>query len=114
MVDKWMITDKLFRKVFNEEFDIINTSLLSAGIYLLANLPEELKFNKYNYVQLQYMVITRSGHLILSNADHVYNIYQKFDGNKTNEDDITSFKDSLKEIDYINFGDKFYKPEEMK
>lgn len=112
MSDKWMVTDITFKKVFNEEFDIINTSLLSVGVYLLANLPEKIEFNKYNYAEIKYMVITRSGHVILSNAGEVYNIFHKFEGDKNREEDIIEFKDRLKDIDYINFGDKFYKNKE--
>lgn len=111
MSDKWMITDKTFKKVFNEEFDIVNTSLLSDGIYLLANLPDNLLFNEYNYIELHYMVVTRSGHVILNGVDQVYDIFHKFDGKKNEMDDVNDFKDKLKQIQYINVGDKFYKPE---
>ena len=112
MADKWIITDKSFRKIFNEEFDIVNTNLISAGIYLLANIPEELSFNEYNYVEIQYMVVTRKGHMILSQTDHIHNIYYKFEGNKNNKEDIEVLRDDLKSIQYINFGDKFYKYDE--
>ena len=107
MADKWIITDKTFKKVFNEEFDIVNTSLLPVGIYLLANIPDKLSFNEYNYVELQYMVITRDGHIILRNTDQVYDVYHRVENIK-DEKDIEEFKDKLRGISYINLGDKFY------
>ena len=113
MSDKWMITDKSFKKVFNEEFDVIDTSLLSVGIYLLANLPEELPFNEYNYLELDYMVVTRSGHVILNRSNQVFDIQNQFTGDLNNEEDIEEFIDGLKSIKYINFGDRFYKQEEL-
>lgn len=109
MADKWIITDRNYKKVFNEEFDIVNTSLISLGVYLLANIPEKLSFNEYNYVEIQYMVITRNGHVILPKTDQIYNIYYKFEGNKNNEDELEVLLDQLKSIQFINFGDKFYK-----
>ncbi len=109
MANKWIVTDKSFKKIFNEEFDIINTSLASEGIYLLANIPEKLSFNEYNYVEIQYMVVTRKGHVILTKTDQIHNIYYKFEGNKNNKEELDAFIDELRNIQYINVGDKFYK-----
>ena len=112
MTDKWIITDKDFKKIFNEEFDIINTSLLSSGIYLIANLPENLTFNKYNYANISYMVITRKGHVILSNVEQIYDVYNQFTGDTNDEKEIEELRDYLKSVPYINIGDKFYKQAE--
>lgn len=57
--EKWIVTDTKYNKIFNESFDIINTSMLSAGIYALANIPEKLEFDENDYVKLSYMLITR-------------------------------------------------------
>lgn len=107
--EKWIITDHQYNKVFNETFDIVNTDLLSAGIYLLAKVPEKIDFNEYDYANIGFLVLTRTGHTIISNVDRLYNITYKFEGNKKKEEDINKFKEKMTKVKYINFGDKYYK-----
>lgn len=106
---KYTIINKEFSQVINEEFDFIDTSLASVGLYVCGNFPEKLEFNEFGYVKLNLKIVASNGAVLIDNVEQVYGSYYKKKDNIRNEErQIEDLKDRIKKLEYEFIGDKFY------
>jgi len=109
--NKYMIIDKEFNKVFEQEFDIIDPYLAEYGMYICANTDEAIDFNDYNFAEMKWKLLNANGETIIENIEQIYGNYYKISNDKT-VPFVTRYEEFLDEIKDIKFnfvGDKFYK-----
>ena len=107
--NKFMFIDKQYQKMFEEEFDYVNTALSYLNIYICANLGENVTFNDYGYANINYQLIT-SDAVSLGQYQDIYNLDCKISTNKK-ENYIDRYNQFLNSIGTLNckyVGDKFY------
>lgn len=107
--NKFMFIDKQYQKMFEEEFDYVNTTFSYLNIYICANLGENVTFNDYGYANINYQLIT-SDAVSLGQYQDIYNLDCKISTNKK-ENYIDRYNQFLNSIGTLNckyVGDKFY------
>lgn len=107
--NKFMFIDKQYQKMFEEEFDYVNTAFSYLNIYICANLGENVTFNDYGYANINYQLIT-SDAVSLGQYQDIYNLDCKISTNKK-ENYIDRYNQFLNSIGTLNckyVGDKFY------
>ena len=104
--NKYMVINKEFNKIFDDEFDIINTDLAEIGLYICCNIDKELDFNDYNYVKLNWKLLDSNGDTMLENIEQIYKSYYKNENDKKQSDE--DILNSIKKLDFSFVGDKFY------
>ena len=107
--NKFMFIDKQYQKMFEEEFDYVNTAFSYLNIYICANLGETVTFNDYGYANINYQLIT-SDAVSLGQYQDIYNLDCKISTNKK-ENYIDRYNQFLNSIGTLNckyVGDKFY------
>ena len=107
--NKFMFIDKQYQKMFEEEFDYVNTAFSYLNIYICANLGENLTFNDYGYANINYQLIT-SDAVSLGQYQDIYNLDCKISTNKKENyiDRYNQFLNSIGTLNYKYVGDKFY------
>lgn len=109
--NKYMVIDKEFRKVFDQEFDIIDPYLIQYGMYICANSDEAIEFNDYNFAKMNWKLLNYDGETILDGIEQIYVNFYKISNDKS-VPFVTRYEEFLDEIRDIEFnfvGDKFYK-----
>lgn len=109
--DKYMVIDKEFNKMFEEEFDVIDSSIAEYGLYICTNLENKsVEFTDYNYAKLSWKILNSKGETLLDNLEQVYSKNYRI----SNDKDVAyviryqELYDSLKDAEYSFVGDKFY------
>ncbi len=108
--NKYVVLNKEYKKIFEQEYDIIDPFLVQYGLYICANTDEAIEFNNYNFAQMKWKIINEEGRIILDNIKQIYLNYYKISNNK----DIPyvtryeQFLNDLKDIKFNFVGDKFY------
>lgn len=108
--DKMKVIDANFNKIFEQEYDKIETTLTPRNLYLGMNLEEEIKFNDYDYAKMNFTLLDSQGNIILDNIEQIYSDFYKLpEGNfKTQKQQYNQFIEDLKNLKYNFVGDKFY------
>ena len=108
--NKYMVIDKDFNKVFEEEFDVIDTQLAEIGLYICANTNEAIDFNDYNFAKMKWKLLDSNGDTMLENGEQIYQSFYKIsnDKQKTYVTRYEEFLKNLKKIEFNFVGDKFY------
>lgn len=106
--NKYMVINKEFHKIFEEECDIIDTSLAEIGLYIFCdvNENEDIEFNNYNYANLNWKLLDSNGDTMIENIEQIYcDFYRNAsDKKKSNKE----FIEDLKTLNFSFVGDKFY------
>lgn len=113
--NKYMVIDSNFNKVFDSEWDFVDTSLVQVGIFVFGNLKDwEAEFNPYEFANnMNLTMIDYMGNTIAENVQQVYGKYyylpEDNNNNKSTSERYNEFIDNLRvmKCDYI--GDQFYK-----
>ena len=108
--DKYMVIDKEFHKVFEDEFDIIDPYLVEYGIYICANTDKAIEFNDYNFAEINWKLLNYNGQTIMDGVNQIYGNYYQISNDKTIPY-VTRYEEFLNKIKDIEFhfaGDKFY------
>ena len=108
--NKYMVVDKSFNKIFEEEFDTIDTQLAELGLYICANTNEAIEFNDYNFAKMKWKLLDSNGDTMLENIEQIYQNYYKIsnDKQKAYVTRYEEFLSELKKLDFNFVGDKFY------
>lgn len=106
--NKYMVIDKEFNKIFDEECDIVDTSLAEIGLYVFCNVDEneEIEFNDYNYAKLNWKLLDSNGDTMSENIEQIYSEFYKNSNDKKKSN--KEFLEILKNLDFSFVGDKFY------
>lgn len=108
--DKYMVIDKEFHKVFEEEFDMLDPYLAEYGMYICANTDEAIDFNNYNFAKLNCKLLNSNGDTILDGIEQIYGNYYQISNDKSVPyvTRYENFLNNLKDIEFHFVGDKFY------
>lgn len=106
---KYLLINKNYEKVINEEFDFIDTSLAKYGLYACGYLPEEIEFNEFGYAKLNIKIIDSNGSILIDNVEQVHNSYYKLsDKIKEKDKQIEDLKKQIKTLNSSFIGEEFY------
>lgn len=107
--EKAKVIDGNLNKVFDNEYDLINTRLVSENLYLCMDIETEIEFNDYGFAKMNYNIINDRGELVLENIEQIYNEYFELpDESKKEKENYNSFIKEIKDLKYNFVGDKFY------
>lgn len=107
---KYMVIDKEFHKVFEEEFDSIDPYLAKYGLYICANTEEAIDFNDYGFAKMNWKLLNQEGQTIMDNIEQIYGNYFQISNDKS-VPYVTRYEEILEQLKDIEFhfvGDKFY------
>lgn len=103
------LIDGNLNKVFEPEYDIINTRLTSKNLYLCMNIEDNIKFNDYGFAKMNFILVNDYGEVVLDNIEQVYDEYFKLPEDiEKAKDKYDAFEEDLKDLKYNFVGDKFY------
>ena len=110
--NKYMVIDSNFNKVFESEWDFVDTSLVQIGIFIFGNLKDwEAEFNIYDFADnMNLTMIDYMGNVVAENIQQSYNKYYYIsqDDKKSNQEKYSEFIDNLRTMKCTYIGDKFY------
>lgn len=110
--NKYVVINSNYEKVISEEWDFVDLSLVSEGIYIFGNTNGVIDFNDYNYASnMKLKIYNRDGYLLSDNVEQVYSKYYSISSDEKTKyaDRYSSFLNSLKKMNVKYVGDKFYK-----
>lgn len=105
---KMKVIDSNLNKVFEQEYDIINTRLVSKDLYLCMDTEQEIEFNEYGFAKMHFVLINDRGEIILDNIEQIYNEYFELPKEGKEKQKYSQFIERLKDLKYNFVGDKFY------
>ena len=107
---KFVVMDKNFNKIIGD-YDYINTSLLSLGLYICANLGDTIEFDKYGNAKIEYQILDEAGNKIGDSYESIYSVYNRISTDKSipYTDRYNEFYTNLKSLNSSFVGDKYYK-----
>ena len=66
------------------EYDYLDTSLISCGLLIGMNTKDNyLKFNSFNYAEMQLDILDLDGNKILDGVEQIYSNYYKISSDKS-------------------------------
>ena len=111
--NKYLVIDSNFQKVFESEWDFVDTSLVQVGIFVFGNVKDwKADFNDYDFAEnMNLTMIDYTGKVIIEGIQQSYNKYYYItdDEKKSTSEKYNEFLDGLKVMKYSYIGDKFYK-----
>ena len=111
--NKYMVIDSNFNKVFESEWDFVDTSLYPAGIFVFGNVKDwEANFSPYGFADnMNLTMIDYNGNIIAENVGQVYGrVYSvSKDEKKSASDKYNEFMDNLRTMKCSYIGDQYYK-----
>ena len=110
--NKYQVLHTNFERVFENDYDMVDTYLVYYGLYIVANTSDNITFNEYNYpTNLDMKLLNNDGEVMLDGIEQIYaNYYQISDEKSKNyATRYTEFLNKLKNIEFHFVGDKFYK-----
>jgi len=110
--NKYMVIDSNFKKVFDSEWDFVDTSLISAGLYIFGITSGVIEFSEYNYAEnMNLNILDYNGNVIIENVQQIYNKTYSILGEKEEaySKRYSDFLNDLKVLNYTFVGDEFYK-----
>lgn len=110
--NKYAVVNSNYEKVIDAEWDFVDLSLVSEGLYIFGNTNGVIDFNEYNYANnMKLKIYNREGYLVLENAEQIYGTYYNISDDEKIKyaDRYSSFLNNLKKMNVKYVGDKFYK-----
>lgn len=110
--NKYTVIDKEFNKVCNEEWDFVDTSLISNDVIIFGTSKDAISFNDYDYAEnMNLKMISLNGDILADNLQQIYTKYYYIssDSSKAYTQRYSEFLDSLKIMESKFVGDEFYK-----
>lgn len=109
--DKYMIIDKEFNKIFEEEFDVIDPYLAKYNLYIVCNIDNIIDFNDYGFAKMNYRLVNSQGQTILDGIEQIYGNYYQISNDKSIAyvTRYEEFLNNLKDLEFNFVGDKYYK-----
>ena len=106
---KIKVIDGNLNKVFEPEYDVINTRLTPENLYLCMNTGSKIKFNDYKFAKMNFTLINDNGEIVIDNIEQIYDEYFEFpDESSKEKENYEKFLEDLKDLKYEFVGDKFY------
>ncbi len=107
---RYMVIDKEFNKLFEDEYDVIDPYLANYGMYICANTEEAIEFNEYGFAKMNWKLVNSQGQTILDKIEQIYGNYYQISNDKTIPyvTRYEQFLENLKDIEFHFVGDEFY------
>lgn len=107
---KYSVINPEYNEVFEGEYDVCDTYLANNGLYIVANLEEDIEFNEYNFAKMKFLLLDSNGDIIIDNIEQIYANYYQISDDKTitYSSRYAKFIEDLKSIEYEFVGDEFY------
>ena len=108
--DRYQILDKEFNRLFNIDYDYVDTSLISCGLYICMNTSSGVSFNDFNFAKLSVDVINFDGEIIVRGAEQIYSEFYDIsdDRLKPYANRYNEFLTNFRDVEFNFVGDKFY------
>lgn len=108
--NKYKVIGKDFKKIFENEYDVVDSYLVNYGLYIVANTSDGVEFNKYSYAKMNFSLLNSNGEVILDNIEQIYGNFYKISTDKSENyaTRYTNFLEDIKDIEYDFVGDNFY------
>ena len=109
--NKYIVINSSFEKVFDGEWDFVNTSLLSSNLYIFGTINDNISFSNFDYAEnLNLQILNEDGNVIIDNAQQIYNIEYKIsdDDSLSYSEKYSEFLNNLKTMNVAYVGDQFY------
>lgn len=108
--NKYKIIDKGYNKVIENEYDVLDPYLANYGLYIVANVEDDIEFNDYGFAKMNFSIINANGNVLIDNVEQVYKNYYQISNDKSvaYATRYSQFLDDLKSIEYHFVGDNFY------
>lgn len=110
--NKYVVINSAFENVFNNEWDFVDTSLISVGLYVFGKTNGVVDFSDYNYAtNMKLEIIDNDGNQIVGDIEQIYLTFYEISGDKSKSysERYTSFLNNLKTMNMKFIGDEFYK-----
>lgn len=110
--NKYVVINSAFENVFNSEWDFVDTSLTSIGLYVFGRTNGVVDFSDYNYAtNMKLEIFDNDGNKIADGIEQVYSTFYEISGDKSQpySERYSSFLDNLKVMNVKFIGDEFYK-----
>lgn len=110
MNNKYKVIDKAYNKVIENEYDVLDPYLANYGLYIVANVEDDIEFNDYGFAKMNFSIINANGDVLIDNVEQVYKNYYQISNDKSvaYATRYSQFLDNLKSIEYHFVGDNFY------
>ena len=107
---KFMVINKEFNKIFDEEYDVINPCLITQNLYLCMNTDSGIEFNDYGFAIMKWKLVNYNGDVILDDIEQIYGEFYQISSDKSvaYANRYSDFIEELKDIKYDFVGDNFY------
>ena len=109
--NKYVVIDLSFEQIFDGEWDFVNTSLLSNGIYIFGTITDTVSFSDFNYAEnLSLQILDEDGNTIIENVQQIYTVIYSIsdDTNQTYSERYSEFLSNIKNMNVSYVGDEFY------
>lgn len=108
--NKYKVIDKAYNKVIENEYDVLDPYLANYGLYIVANVEDDIEFNDYGFAKMNFSIINANGDVLIDNVEQVYKNYYQISNDKSvaYATRYSQFLDNLKSIEYHFVGDNFY------
>lgn len=110
--NKYIVINSSFEKVFESEWDFVDTSLVSVGLYIFGTTSGVINFNDYDFAEnMNLKILNEDGNIIIDNAQQIYTKYYYIsgDGKVAYSQRYSEFLNELKVMKNKLIGDEFYK-----
>ncbi len=110
--NKYMVINSNFEKVFESEWDFVDTSLISIGLFVFGTSKDAISFNAYDYAEnMNLKILDFNGNVVADGIEQCYNkfYYISNDTSKPYSERYSDFLNGLKTMNNSFFGDEFYK-----
>lgn len=104
------VINEEYNKVFEKEYTAINPRLIGAGIYLVTDSLENIKFSDYGYANtINWNILNANGDVIFDGIEQIYDVFYKLPTDKEiEENNYLEFVNNVKSFNTKFVGDKFY------
>ena len=109
--NKYIVIDLNFEKVFDGEWDFVDTSFLSSGFYVFGTVSDIVTFSDFDYAEnLNFQMLDENGNTIIDNVQQIYNLEYKIsdDSSLSYSERYSNFLSDLKSVNVSYVGDQFY------
>lgn len=108
--NKYKVIDKDYNKLIESEYDVFDPYLANYGVYIVANIEDDIEFNDYGFAKMNFSLINANGDVLIDNVEQAYKNYYQISKDKSTaySTRYSQFLDKLKAIEYHFVGDNFY------
>ena len=109
--NKYIVIDLSFKKVFEGEWDFVDTSLISEGLYIFGFTNGVIEFSDFNYAEnMNLQIVNSDGKVIASDISQIYDKFYEIENNEeiSYSERYSNFLNNLKAMNTDFVGDKFY------